>query len=122
MQLGSVTHAAILEPDRFQSEFVCAPVLDKRTKAGKEKFAQFEEENKGKVVVHSDMYSKTIAMRDAVYANSAAKKLLVAGKPEQSGILIEIYQALILPYESKCLAASMAFVLCLCLPGRLLGA
>ena len=84
MQLGSVTHAAILEPDRFQSEFVCAPILDKRTKSGKEKFAQFEEENKGRIVVPPDMFSKAESMRDAVYANSAAKKLLVHGQPEQS--------------------------------------
>lgn len=84
MQLGSITHVCILEPDRFNTEFVCSPKLDKRTKAGKEEYAQFEAENSGKVVVDKSSFDKAVSMRDSVRAHKAARALLDAGSAEQS--------------------------------------
>ena len=73
-----------LEPDRFNTEFVCSPKLDKRTKAGKEEYAQFEAENSGKVVVDKSSFDKAVSMRDSVRAHKASRALLDAGSAEQS--------------------------------------
>src|SRR5690349_7675909 len=40
--LGKAVHAAILEPERFKSDYVVGPRFDRRTKAGKEAAAAFE--------------------------------------------------------------------------------
>ena len=43
MMLGTVGHAMVLEPDTVESRFIFAPGIDKRTKAGKAKWASVEE-------------------------------------------------------------------------------
>lgn len=84
MMLGSLTHAMVLESDRFDREFVKAPALDRRTKAGKEEWAQFEDDHAGKIVVPAKDWEQAEAMRDAVRQHPSAKKLLTQGEPEQS--------------------------------------
>lgn len=76
---GNVVHAAILEPKRFDKDFVGAPQLDLRTKAGKEAMAELQEKNKGKIIVKPDLHAKACYMRDAVWAHPTAAKLLGAG-------------------------------------------
>jgi hypothetical protein len=40
MKLGTATHCAILEPERFNSEYVAMPEgIDRRTTAGKQAYA-----------------------------------------------------------------------------------
>lgn len=84
MALGSLTHAMILEPERFSSDFVMCPRLDKRTKAGKEAWVEFEDANTGKIVVPEKDWLQAEAMRDAVYEHPSARKLLTKGDPEQT--------------------------------------
>lgn len=40
--LGTALHAAILEPERFATEYACAPSVNLRTNEGKERLAAFE--------------------------------------------------------------------------------
>lgn len=40
--VGSAFHCLLLEPDKFESRYVYAPKFDKRTKAGKEAYAEYE--------------------------------------------------------------------------------
>ena len=40
MTFGSAFHCAVLEPDKFDDLYYVIPKLDKRTKAGKEEFAE----------------------------------------------------------------------------------
>lgn len=48
MKLGTAIHSAVLEPDKFDGEYIALPSFDRRTKAGKESAAAFEKENEGK--------------------------------------------------------------------------
>lgn len=50
-RLGTAIHAAVLERERFESDFVVAPQVDRRTKAGKEEWAAFVEAHAGAEIV-----------------------------------------------------------------------
>lgn len=54
LYFGRAFHTAVLEPHKFNDEFAVAPKLDKRTKAGKEAFAEFEANSIGKDIISSD--------------------------------------------------------------------
>ena len=51
MSFGTLVHTMFLEPEQFEKEFVIAPKFDRRTKAGKEEAAAWEEANTGKMLV-----------------------------------------------------------------------
>lgn len=51
MDFGTLAHTLFLEPEQFSNEFVIAPVFDRRTKAGKEEAAAWEQSNEGKTLV-----------------------------------------------------------------------
>ena len=82
--IGTVTHALVLEPDLFDEQFIIAPKIDKRTKVGKEKWAEFEEQAKGKTLVKKEHYDMAVMMRDAVNRNPIAVDLLKRGEFEKS--------------------------------------
>jgi len=76
MRLGSLTHMAVLEPDRFSGECVVMPSMDRRTKDGKLKWEEFQAAHPHHELLTSDEHTKIIAIRDAVYAHPMARKLL----------------------------------------------
>ena len=82
MQLGSAIHAAILEPLKFNAEWVVAPKVDRRTNVGKAAWAKFELENAGKGLMTADDYDTCMGMAQAVYAHPVAEPLLSAEKRE----------------------------------------
>lgn len=51
MDFGTLAHTLFLEPEQFSNEFVIAPMFDRRTKAGKEEAAAWEQANEGKIFV-----------------------------------------------------------------------
>lgn len=81
--IGSAFHKLVLEPSGFTDEFAVAPVVDRRTKAGKEEFAAFEEGAIGKTVLTAEQYATAFAMSEAVKANKYAE-FLSRGEVEQS--------------------------------------
>ena len=84
-RIGPAAHCAVLEPDEFHKRYAMRPEgIDRRTKAGKEEFAQFEAENAGKVVISSDELGDVREMAAAVSNHPLASQLLGAGKPELS--------------------------------------
>lgn len=90
MLLGTVFHAAVLEPDVFNDRYVAAPEgIDRRTKAGREEYAAFELEviEKGLTVVGKDVIETALAMRDALWRDGSAATLLygLQGKTELMG-------------------------------------
>lgn len=83
LQFGRAYHKYCLEPYDFYNEFAVAPNVNRRTKAGKEEWEEFVEENKGKEVISEEMYETIDAMRNALYSTPFAKKLIY-GEHEKS--------------------------------------
>lgn len=74
---GIAAHAAILEPRKFQNEYAVAPNVDRRTKAGKEEYAAFLEENAGKNIISREDLDTIVDMEDAFYRNKTAFDLMI---------------------------------------------
>ena len=74
--LGDAAHAAILEPDDFESRYVARPDVDRRTKEGKAVYAAFLAENAGKVDLSAAVWQTCLMIRDAVWNDPRAKSLL----------------------------------------------
>ena len=72
---GQLFHAMALQPDTVFEQFAIAPNVDRRTKAGKEAFAEFEMQSQDKTVVTFDMVEQAAAMCDALNRNEFVKKL-----------------------------------------------
>ena len=71
LKLGSATHCAILEPERFAREYIKAGNLDRRTKEGKA--AWLEIEQSGKIVLTPEEYDKVTSMTLAIRNHEVAK-------------------------------------------------
>lgn len=84
MLIGSAAHTAILEPESFETEVVCAHRIDKRTRAGKEAAEEFDRLHAGKIVLDLESYESVLRMRDAVMEHPAARRLLEGTRRELS--------------------------------------
>lgn len=82
--LGSALHAAILEPETYEDNYIVAPKIDRRTKAGKLDWASFLEEADGKQVLTADMSEKVQAMKTSLLNHPKAILLLTGGESEYS--------------------------------------
>lgn len=82
---GSAFHKIVLEPETFDEEYVVAPHFDRRTKVGKQEYADFCKmvEETGKEVLTDEQYKMICGMRDSVLANPYSAKL-IKGNIEQS--------------------------------------
>lgn len=65
---GQVVHKLILEPEDFDSDFVVAPEVDKRTKEGKAAWAEFEASVDGRQIVKQADFYKAQDMVNALMA------------------------------------------------------
>ncbi len=88
--IGNATHAALLEPDVFESEYIKMPKFDKRTKAGKEQAAEFELNMAGKTVLSHDDYEMVIGMRDSALAHPVINDLLTSPGESEVSIFFEV--------------------------------
>ena len=77
---GQLFHAMALQPETVADLFAVAPNIDRRTKAGKEAFSQFESESHGKTVVTEDMIELSVAMCEAMFKDAFVCKLLKGQK------------------------------------------
>jgi hypothetical protein len=83
--MGRAAHAAVLEPERFDRDFV---VWDQMTDGGRlrprtgKDYEAFVRENEGKAIIKPDEHRFAIAVRSAVRAKPAAKKYMREGQPE----------------------------------------
>jgi hypothetical protein len=76
MLLGSATHTRILEPHLYAAEYIVAPAVDRRTKAGKEAWEQFQAAANGKAVLTTEQDAQIEAMARAVQDHPAAALVL----------------------------------------------
>jgi exodeoxyribonuclease VIII len=80
--LGSAVHTAVLEPHLWQAEYAVAPEgIERRTKAGKDAWAEFEASSQGKTLLRAEDAAQTLRMADAVHSHPAARLIL-----EQEGL------------------------------------
>ena len=66
----------VLQPDTVGRDFAVMPTIDRRTKAGKEEFAAFEENSKGKTIVTAEMFETAVEMCGKLLDNDYVKTLL----------------------------------------------
>jgi hypothetical protein len=84
MILGSAIHCAILDPERYDSDFLISPKFDKRTSAGKAAFADFERLSDGKTIIDEEMAEKIKGIKNSVLTHPIAKEMLSSGEAEYS--------------------------------------
>lgn len=82
--LGSAVHKLVLEPADFLKEFVAEPKADKRTKEGKEVYAEFLKGSEGKIILDAEAYEKATAIANAVNSMRETALFLKDGLAEQS--------------------------------------
>lgn len=105
MALGSLLHARLLEPETFEEKFSIAPVIDKRTKAGKEAFEKFQESLSPDVTIitHDDV-SQSTRMLDAIRENTASSYFLdspTALKEQEMDIVAKV-DGMDIPFKFIC--------------------
>lgn len=82
LAFGIAAHKYILEPELFWDDFVVAPEVDRRTREGKERWAQFLAESEGKTAISKPDLEMIDEMDEAIEANDTARILLKYGKHE----------------------------------------
>ena len=83
MELGTLVHSAILEPDVFE-KYVVAPKFDRRTTVGKAAAKDFEEANSDRVQVDEETFQIVGGCLESVYSHPIAKELLSQGRCEMT--------------------------------------
>jgi len=84
LDIGSALHKIVLEPDEFNDEFAVAPVVNKRTKAGKEEWENFIKQNEGKIVLSAEDMNLVESMKTKLLRLPNLKKWLEVGVAEKS--------------------------------------
>lgn len=69
MDLGSLMHCLIMYPSKFNSQFIIAPNVDRRTKDGKATWEEFLLTSNGKTVVTEDELAEATQIADNVMSN-----------------------------------------------------
>ena len=84
MLLGSVIHCLILTPDEFDKTFIVEPVIDKRTKQGKEDYLKFVESisGTGLTPIGSDIYVRAREIITELLHHQNYKHVKEASKKE----------------------------------------
>lgn len=96
--IGSAVHKMVLESDKFFDEFAVAPQIDRRTKSGKEEYAEFLKESAGKSLISQEIYQLSVNIAEAVSHHKTARALLSGGQAETSHFWTDIRTGL----ECKC--------------------
>ncbi len=73
---GRMVHKLLLESDTFDEEYAILPNVDRRTKEGKEAYAQFIAGLNGQSAISADDFEKASVMVQAVKDNPTASKIL----------------------------------------------
>lgn len=73
---GQLFHKLALQPESFSDEYAILPQLDRRTKEGKERWAEFSKDAEGKTIITADDYRKATEMCTALKNSPFVSKLL----------------------------------------------
>lgn len=78
LALGSATHVAVLEPDRFADAYARGIKVDRRFKQGKDEWARFVTENRNRIVLPPEEYDLCHRLKEAVWSHETAADILRA--------------------------------------------
>lgn len=87
--IGSAVHDSILQPELFDKNYVVKPNIDRRTKVGKEQWAEFIKKNFGKEVLTKDETHTVEMIKRRVLSHPVASKMLAHSQREYSGWFME---------------------------------
>ena len=76
MKLGTAFHAQILEGEQFDELIAVSPMVDRRTKAGKEMYAKFLETVGDKTVITYDQAETMMKMCESCLAHPEVQRLM----------------------------------------------
>ena len=82
LAFGQAAHKYMLEPETFWDEFAVAPNVDRRTKAGKEEFAEFQRLNASKTWITADEFATIAGMHAELFRDPYYADLMSAGEHE----------------------------------------
>ena len=86
LELGTACHTAILERETLNDRVTVAPKFDKRTKAGREGWAEFQEANEGLTILTPEQWETVQAVQDAVIGSPVPARLFAADGPVETPI------------------------------------
>ena len=87
MKVGSAFHTIILEPEKFEKDYICGPAnCDRRTAAGKRAWKELEEENPKKIILNTNDWDMIHFMMESVVHHKLASDMLNLndGKAEET--------------------------------------
>lgn len=90
MRFGQLVHTAILEPEKFLSQYVVEPKFDKRTTVGKMNYAEWQQTIKpNSIVLKPEQADQLIGMIGSLNKNKDAANLLKKGVAETVGLWLD---------------------------------
>ena len=94
LRVGSALHFQVLEPDEFKNHFVVAPKVDRRTKAGKADWIEFQESLRGRDFLKPEEMAMITGMHESVqqteyyqYLTGGTAEVGIVWEDEETGIL-----------------------------------
>lgn len=84
MVMGSLVHTLVLEPEKFEAEYIVAPDISRRSNAGKEAWLAFEREAGSRQIISQEQLDEARKVVSAVRGHPFAGPALSGGKAEQS--------------------------------------
>lgn len=82
--VGRATHTAVLEPHKFNDEYVQLPEVNARTNEGKRLLEEFKQLNEGKSFLKADEYNEVFEIAGAVLSHPDCSRLLADTERELS--------------------------------------
>ena len=73
MNMGSLIHLLLLQPDEFSKQFAVSPSVDRRTAVGKEKYNEFVAQSEGKSVVSEEELELANQICSRLLSNGSVK-------------------------------------------------
>lgn len=98
LRVGAALHTYILEPERFDLDVAIAPDCDKRTKEGKQLYANFVQLSSGKIVISESEFMNIEYMNQAVNQSPVCAKLLELKQYSEVTCLYELEGV---PFKSR---------------------
>lgn len=82
LKIGRAIHTAVLEPHKFNAEFLCLPDMDRRTTKGREMYAELVSQNPEKTILKPDDFNMALEVATSIRGNTHANYLLEGAHTE----------------------------------------